>query len=139
MLNRAVRSPYNRRIIATKRDARASLFLCGEGIAGEPAGGALQDVVPEAGEDVGLATIYRVLTQFEEAGLVDRHHFEGGHSVFEIKQEQHHDHLVCIKCGAVEEFVDPLIEARQLEIARNNGFEMTDHSLNIYGVCAQCQ
>lgn len=93
----------------------------------------------EAGEDVGLATIYRVLTQFEAAGLVDRHHFEGGHSVFEIKQEHHHDHLVCIKCGAVEEFVDPLIEARQLEIARENDFEITDHSLNIYGVCRQCR
>jgi len=93
----------------------------------------------EAGEDVGLATIYRVLTQFEEAGLVDRHHFEGGHSVFEIKQEHHHDHLVCIKCGAVEEFVDSLIEARQLEIARHHNFEMIEHSLNIYGVCAQCR
>lgn len=93
----------------------------------------------EAGEDVGLATIYRVLTQFEEAGLVDRHHFEGGHSVFEIKQDKHHDHLVCIKCGLVEEFVDPIIEARQLEIARTHGFEMTDHSLNIYGVCKPCR
>lgn len=93
----------------------------------------------ETGEDIGLATVYRVLTQFEAAGLVDRHHFEGGHSVFEIKQEHHHDHLVCIKCGAVEEFVDPIIEKRQLEIARDQGFEMTDHSLNIYGVCKRCR
>lgn len=93
----------------------------------------------EAGEDIGLATVYRVLTQFEMAGLVIRHHFEGGHSVFEIRQEQHHDHLVCIQCGAVEEFVDPIIEKRQAEIAEYHGFSMTDHSLNIYGVCARCR
>ncbi len=93
----------------------------------------------DAGEDIGLATIYRVLTQFEEAGLIDRHHFEGGHSVFEIRQDKHHDHLVCIKCGAVEEFVDPVIEKRQQEIAAEYRFEMTDHSLNIYGVCERCR
>lgn len=93
----------------------------------------------EAGEDIGLATVYRVLTQFEEAGLIDRHHFEGGHSIFEIRQEKHHDHLVCIKCGAVEEFVDPIIEKRQQEIAAEYRFEMTDHSLNIYGVCERCR
>ncbi len=93
----------------------------------------------QAGEDIGLATIYRVLTQFEAAGLVDRHHFEGGYSVFEIRQDQHHDHLVCIKCGAVEEFLDPIIEARQQEIAKEYRFEMIEHNLNIYGVCARCR
>ena len=93
----------------------------------------------EAGVKIGLATIYRVLTQFESAGLVDRHHFENGHSVFEIRQDKHHDHLVCIKCGAVEEFVDPIIEKRQSEIAAEYRFDMTDHSLNIYGVCARCR
>ncbi len=93
----------------------------------------------EAGEDVGLATVYRVLTQFQEAGLVERHYFESGHSVFEIKQDQHHDHFVCLKCGTVEEFVDPVIEARQLDVAREYGFDMTDHSLNIYGVCKACK
>lgn len=93
----------------------------------------------DAGVDIGLATVYRVLTQFEAAGLVDRHHFEGGHSVFEIRQDKHHDHLVCIKCGAVEEFVDPVIEKRQLEIAEEYRFTMTDHSLNIYGVCGRCR
>ena len=93
----------------------------------------------EAGEDVGLATVYRVLTQFQEAGLVERHYFESGHSVFEIKQDQHHDHFVCLKCGTVEEFVDPVIEARQLDVAREYGFDMTDHSLNIYGACKACK
>ena len=90
-------------------------------------------------EEIGLATIYRVLTQFEEAGLVARHHFEGGHSVFEIAQESHHDHLVCVKCGRVEEFSDDAIEARQESIAKKLGFELTDHKLNLYGLCADCQ
>src|SRR5579871_280010 len=89
----------------------------------------------ESGEEIGLATVYRVLTQFEEAGLVVRRHFEGGHSVFELDHGKHHDHLVCVKCGRVEEFVDNLIEKRQEEIAKQAGFTITDHSLNIYGVC----
>ena len=93
----------------------------------------------EAGEEIGLATIYRVLTQFEEAGLVIRHHFESGSSVFELNHGTHHDHLVCLKCSRVEEFVDSVIEKRQQEIAKQSGFMMTDHSLNIYGLCAACQ
>jgi Fur family ferric uptake transcriptional regulator len=93
----------------------------------------------EAGEDIGLATVYRVLTQFEEAGLVVRHHFEGGQSVFELDHGDHHDHLVCVKCTRVEEFCDEVIERRQKEIAKQYGYEITDHSLNIYGVCASCQ
>jgi len=92
----------------------------------------------ESGDDVPLATIYRVLTQFEEAGLVKRHNFEGGHSVFEIAQEEHHDHLVCVKCNRVAEFMDDAIEARQTEIAEKLGFKITDHSLTIYGVCQNC-
>lgn len=92
----------------------------------------------ETGEDVGLATVYRVLTQFENAGLVSRHNFEGGHSVFELSQGPHHDHLVCVKCGYVEEFVDDIIEQRQKTIAENAHFKMTDHALNIYGVCQRC-
>lgn len=91
-----------------------------------------------SGEDVGLATVYRVLTQFEAAGLVTRHNFEGGHSVFELNQGEHHDHLVCVKCGRVEEFFDDIIEERQRVIAAKAGFKMTDHSLNIYGVCGGC-
>ena len=90
-------------------------------------------------EEIGLATIYRVLTQFEEAGLVTRQQFEGGHSVFEIAQESHHDHLVCVKCGRVEEFSDEGIEARQVAIAEKLGFELTDHKLNLYGLCAGCK
>ena len=92
----------------------------------------------DSGEDVGLATVYRVLTQFEAAGLVSRHNFEGGHSVFELSQKEHHDHLVCIKCGLVEEFVDEVIEQRQKAIAQRAGFKMTDHALNIYGLCPKC-
>jgi Fur family ferric uptake transcriptional regulator len=93
----------------------------------------------ESGDDVGLATVYRVLTQFESAGLVSRHHFEGGHSVFELDEGKHHDHLLCVKCGKIEEFVDETIEKRQKLIADKFGFNMTDHSLYIYGVCAKCQ
>ncbi|MDD3447414.1 MAG: ferric iron uptake transcriptional regulator [Gammaproteobacteria bacterium] len=93
----------------------------------------------EAGEEVGLATVYRVLTQFENAGLVARHHFEGGHSVFELEQGQHHDHLVCVKCGRVEEFVDETIESRQKVIAEKAGYDITDHCLYIYGICPDCR
>lgn len=96
-------------------------------------------VLLESGDDIGLATVYRVLTQFEEAGLVVRHNFEGGHSVFELDHGNHHDHLVCVKCGRVEEFVDKVIEERQEYVAREAGYTITDHSLNIYGICGVCQ
>jgi len=86
----------------------------------------------EAGDDVGLATVYRVLTQFESAGLVERHNFEGGHSVFELARDDHHDHMVCTKTGDVIEFVDPVIEERQHEIAAQHGYEIVDHSLILY-------
>jgi Fur family transcriptional regulator, ferric uptake regulator len=92
----------------------------------------------ERGEEIGLATVYRVLTQFEQAGLVARHHFEGGQSVFELNRGGHHDHLVCIKCGRVVEFLEPAIEERQQAIARYHGFTIDDHSLVIYGVCPRC-
>jgi Fur family ferric uptake transcriptional regulator len=85
-----------------------------------------------AGEDVGLATVYRVLTQFETAGLVTRHHFETGHSVFELAKGEHHDHMVCVETGDVVEFADPIIEQRQREIAAEHGFELVDHSLVLY-------
>ncbi|WP_197722167.1 ferric iron uptake transcriptional regulator [Sulfuriflexus mobilis] len=93
----------------------------------------------EGGEEVGLATVYRVLTQFEGAGLVTRHHFEGGHSVFELEEGKHHDHIVCVKCGKIEEFVDETIEQRQRDIAKKAGFEITDHCLYIYGICKDCK
>lgn len=93
----------------------------------------------ETGDDVGIATVYRVLTQFEAAGLVTRHHFAEGHSVFELDQGKHHDHILCVQCGRVDEFVDDIIEQRQHEIAEKAGYEMTDHSLYIYGICPACR
>ena len=86
----------------------------------------------DAGEDVGLATVYRVLTQFETAGMVVRHHFETGHSVFELAKGDHHDHMVCMDSGEVVEFLDPIIEKRQHELAAEHGFELVDHSLVLY-------
>ncbi len=85
--------------------------------------------------DIGLATVYRVLMQFEQAGLLTRNHFESGKSVFELNQGQHHDHLVCLTCGRVEEFYDAAIEARQRAIAQERGFELADHSLALYAEC----
>ena len=93
----------------------------------------------DEGEEVGLATVYRVLTQFEAAGLVTRHHFEGGQAVFELNREGHHDHIVCVGCGKVEEFVDEIIESQQAKIADNKGYVITDHSLILYGKCPECQ
>lgn len=92
-------------------------------------------VLLESDEEIGLATIYRVLTQFEGAGLVIRHHFETGQAVFELERGKHHDHLICVKCGKIIEFVDESIEAKQKEIAAKNGFRISDHSLIIYGIC----
>jgi len=93
----------------------------------------------DTGEDIGLATVYRVLTQFEAAGLVTRHHFEGGHSIFELNEGSHHDHIVCVKCGQVDEFIDETIEKRQKAIAADLGYELTDHCLYMYGICKKCQ
>ncbi|MET0093301.1 MAG: ferric iron uptake transcriptional regulator [Sedimenticola sp.] len=90
-------------------------------------------------EDIGVATIYRVLTQCEQAGLVSRLQFEGGKAVFEVAEDKHHDHIVCVKCGHVEEFHDETIEARQREIAQEAGFEMDDHSMVLYGLCKACR
>lgn len=85
------------------------------------------------GEEIGLATVYRVLTQFEAAGLLNRHHFEGGQAVFELADDEHHDHMVCNRTGKVIEFYDEVIEQRQREIAKQHGFKITDHSLILYG------
>ena len=92
-------------------------------------------VLLESDEEIGLATIYRVLTQFEGAGLVIRHHFETGQAVFELDRGKHHDHLICIKCGKIVEFVNSEIEEQQKKIAGDAGFKITDHSLIIYGEC----
>ena len=87
------------------------------------------------GDDVGLNTVYRVLTQFEQAGLLERHYFEGGKSVFELNRGTHHDHIVCLQCGHVEEFYDESIEARQEIVAAERGFKIKEHSLYIYADC----
>jgi len=84
------------------------------------------------GEDIGLATVYRVLTQFESAGLVTRHHFEGGHAVFELDEGKHHDHMVCVASGKVIEFTNDEIERLQQEIATEHGYELIDHNLVLY-------
>ena len=89
------------------------------------------------GPDVGLATVYRVLTQFEQAGLLQRHHFESGKAVFELNDSKHHDHLVCLQCGRVEEFFDEEIERRQARVAAKRGFEIRAHSLYLYADCAK--
>jgi Fur family ferric uptake transcriptional regulator len=93
------------------------------------------------GADIGLATVYRVLMQFEQAGILSRNHFESGKAVFELNEGKHHDHLVCIDCGRVEEFYDPEIEKRQNTIAETKGFQLQDHALSLYAVCTKknCQ
>jgi Fur family ferric uptake transcriptional regulator len=85
--------------------------------------------------DIGLATVYRVLTQFEQAGLLERHHFESGKAVFELKDSKHHDHLVCLQCGRVEEFTDPEIERRQNKVAKERGYAVVEHALYLYVEC----
>ncbi len=94
-------------------------------------------VLINEGMDIGLATVYRVLTQFEQAGLLIRHHFESGKAVFELNQGGHHDHLVCMQCGRVEEFFDAEIERRQIKIAKERGFTIHDHSLHIFADCTK--
>lgn len=89
--------------------------------------------------DIGLATVYRVLTQFENAGILVRHHFDEGRATYELQEGRHHDHIVCVRCGQVEEFVDLEIEKAQRQVATRLGYEMTDHSLVLYGICAECR
>ena len=88
--------------------------------------------------DIGLATVYRVLMQFEQAGLLSRSHFESGKSVFELNEGKHHDHLLCLTCGRVEEFYDAEIERRQQMIAKDKGWILQDHAMSLYGLCADC-
>ncbi len=88
------------------------------------------------GSDIGLATVYRVLMQFEQAGILSRNHFESGKSVFELDQGQHHDHLVCLDCGRVEEFYDAEIESRQRAVAQERGFSLHEHALSLYATCS---
>jgi Fur family ferric uptake transcriptional regulator len=114
---------------------RVKILQIMESIGGDQRHMSAEDVyraLLDHGKDVGLATVYRVLTQFEHAGLVVRHNFEGGHSVFELATEEHHDHMVCMDTGEVIEFFDEMIEKRQRDIARSHGFELLDHSLILY-------
>jgi Fur family transcriptional regulator, ferric uptake regulator len=99
----------------------------------------LYQALSQVDADIGLATLYRVLMQFEQAGLLEKHQFDGGHAVYELASEEHHDHLICVGCGVVREFLDPEIEARQDAIAAEEGFVVTDHSLVIYGLCTTCR
>jgi Fur family ferric uptake transcriptional regulator len=92
-------------------------------------------VLLNEGSDIGLATVYRVLMQFEQAGLLSRNHFEAGKAVFELNEGKHHDHLVCVNCGRVEEFYDAEIERRQQEIAKERGYKLQDHALALYVLC----
>jgi Fur family ferric uptake transcriptional regulator len=92
-------------------------------------------ILLEMDEEIGLATVYRVLNQFDDAGILNRHHFEGGKSVFEISHKEHHDHLVCLKCGKVVEFEDDTIEQRQEAVAKANNMKLINHSLYLYGEC----
>ena len=88
--------------------------------------------------DIGLATVYRVLTQFEQAGILERSHFESGKAVYELNEGTHHDHLICTSCGKVEEFYDAEIEKRQQIVAKNKGWIMQDHAMSLYGLCGEC-
>lgn len=97
----------------------------------------LYRVLLQEGSDVGLATVYRVLAQFEQAGILSRNHFESGKAVYELNEGQHHDHLVCLDCGRVEEFYDEQIERRQHAVAQAKGFNIADHALSLYAHCTQ--
>ena len=95
-------------------------------------------VLLEERTDIGLATVYRVLTQFEQAGILSRNNFESGKATYELDEGKHHDHFVCTACGKVEEFYDPEIEKRQQIVAQSKGWVVQDHSMALYGHCAQC-
>lgn len=97
------------------------------------------DELRKNGHDIGLATVYRVLAQFEQAGILVKHHFEGGQSIFELDTGEHHDHLICVKCGKIIEFFDETLEKLQHNIAKKHGFQLEDHSMVLYGICPDCQ
>ena len=98
-----------------------------------------KELLAEEDPSISLATVYRVLTQFESSGLIIRHNFEGDRAVFELNDEDHHDHMVCVQCGNVTEFIDPSIEALQEKVATEHHFQIQDHSLTLYGHCKNCQ
>lgn len=93
----------------------------------------------ENGHDIGLATVYRVLSQFEQAGILVKHHFESGQAVFELDRGEHHDHLICMNCDKIVEFYDESLEASQKSIAESHGFELEEHDMVLYGICSDCR
>lgn len=97
------------------------------------------DELRDNGHDIGLATVYRVLSQFEQAGILIKHNFEGNQAVFELNTGEHHDHLICLKCGKIVEFFDETLENLQYDIANKHGFQLEDHSMVLHGICADCQ
>lgn len=111
----------------------------GEGVVRHLSAEDVYRMLVEEKSDIGLATVYRVLTQFETAGILVRHHFDSGRATYELAEGQHHDHIVCLRCGRVEEFVDVDIERMQKSVARKYGYELCDHSLILYGICEACR
>lgn len=111
----------------------------GEGVVRHLSAEDVYRMLVEEKSDIGLATVYRVLTQFETAGILVRHHFDSGRATYELAEGQHHDHIVCLRCGRVEEFVDVDIERMQKNVARKYGYELCDHSLILYGICEACR
>lgn len=97
------------------------------------------DALRKSGHDIGLATVYRVLSQFEQAGILVKHNFEGGQAIFELETGEHHDHLICLKCDNIIEFFDEVLEEHQHKIADTHGFQLEEHSMVLYGVCPDCQ
>ena len=124
-------------VVVRQTRQRAEILDLLEGIDEFRSAQQLHEMLRARGSSVGLATVYRVLMQFEQAGLLKRSHFESGKSVFELNEGQHHDHLVCLTCGRVEEFFDAQIEQRQRAVAQSRGFEINDHSLSLYAVCTK--
>jgi Fur family ferric uptake transcriptional regulator len=100
---------------------------------------AVYEALKQRDEDIGIATVYRILTQFETVGLVKKLRFEDGHSIFELQTGEHHDHLVCVRCGSVEEFCDEIVEEQLKVIGKNKQFTMTEHVLVIHGICKNCE
>lgn len=97
------------------------------------------EALRQAGHDIGLATVYRVLSQFEQAGILIKHNFEGGQAIFELNTGEHHDHIICLKCDKIIEFFDEVLETRQHDISDKHGFILEDHSMVLYGICPDCQ
>ena len=139
MSNKSIKDPVDLKKLGLKVTLpRIKILHILENSTGHLRAEEIYTILLKMGEEIALATVYRVLTQFEEAGLIIKHHFDGDHSVFELNKGEHHDHLVCLKCGRIDEFFDEIIEARQLEVAQKHGYKITHHTMYLYGVCSNC-